>query len=242
MRCLTCGKRIHPQMQECPNCGAMIPVPETGGKSSAGKAPDSKSVLAPRQSSPPPFRRAQPPPLPDGDSGDELEDAERPSVPSTPAWTQYIVPIIIALWLAFRMFGPNIQRFLDGKPWEERESPAATAVAAPELRRVLMCEGVEQGQPVGARNRFSKSRDRAATVFTAWTGDSSMAKIQFNWRAPGGNVLAGSQQVENFPGARTTFMAYGELPLGEFTEAGSWSIEVKLNGEIVASQEFMIEQ
>ena len=61
MRCLTCSKRINPQMKECPNCGAMVPQPERpAGKpapsqpasspsKSSGKEFDWKSVLTPRE-------------------------------------------------------------------------------------------------------------------------------------------------------------------------------------------------
>lgn len=253
MRCLTCGKRVNLQMKECSNCGAMVPQPEKSAASAsspagefAGKEFDWKSVLAPRQAAAPAAERREPvkpqtfsaPPSEPAD--EESEPDTRPAAPPAPAWTRFVFPAIIILWFAFRTFAPEIKRFLGDVDEPGRDVPAESASGAPELGRIVLCERVEQGQPVGERNRFSKSKDKLATVFTVWSGSGDAAPVQINWRSPKGSLLAGSQKVIQLSPAGS-FAVVGELPLGEFSEPGAWSVDVALKGETLASSDFTVE-
>jgi hypothetical protein len=109
------------------------------------------------------------------------------------------------------------------------------------LRRLVLCERVEQNQPVGARDKFSRSKDKLASVFTAWEGGQGAESIQFNWNPPRGPALTGARNVVRLPGTQRNFLVVGELPVGEFTEAGPWRVEVLVEDEVVASYEFTVE-
>jgi hypothetical protein len=172
---------------------------------------------------------------------EEAAEGGRPAVPPAPAWTQYIVPLIFILWFAFRIFGPDIKRFLSGAPGEEPSVPTESAAPAPELRRLVMCESVAQGQPVGPRSSFSRSKDKLATAFTAWTGEPRPERIHFIWRSPKNKELTGTQKLIRLPAALGSFLLVGELPIGEFTEPGPWRIEVTVDDQTVASNEFSVE-
>jgi hypothetical protein len=254
MRCLTCGKRIYQNMKECPNCGAMVPPDESKGRSERTMA-DWKSKLASRQAGTQTFGGQPAPPLPDQHSsaspdfestfGSTLEEdatpEERPAPPPAPAWTRFIVPFMVILWIGIRMFGPNIQRFISGEPWNEEPVPSEATAAAPQLHQVLLCERVVNGQPFGPREKYSKAKDQQATVFTAWTGTAEASQFQVIWQPPQGKPISGTQTIIFAGNGTRQFFVLGELPLGEFTAAGRWSVQIMVNGNTVASSEFTVE-
>ena len=145
------------------------------------------------------------------------------------------------LWFAFRFLGPDIKRMITGNESDDRNVPAETAAQLPELRRLVLCDRVEQGQPVGERSKFSRSKDKLATLFTAWAGEPRGDVIQFTWRSPSDKELTGAHNLVRLPAAPQNFLVVGELPIGEFTEPGKWSVEVLVEDKTVSSYEFTVE-
>jgi len=236
MRCLTCGKRINPQMTECPNCGAMNPRPQMptkpAGPGGDGQTVDWKSVLSPRPSSAPPDV-AVPEPV-----GAEPGEQAKPVAP--PTWTQYIFPLILFIWIAYRMFGPEIRRFLSEPRQDQRGVTSEAPVAAPELQQLLLCSQVEAGQPLDVRDTFSMASDKQMTAFTTWGGLPGASRFEFNWHSPSGKVLTAQVKLYQPAGAERRFVVYSELPLGDFAALGIWRVDVLRNGESVASHDFSI--
>ena len=271
MRCMTCGKRIHLGMKECPNCGAMIPLPEPSARPGAGKTaapqPDWKSVIFPKTASSPPFGgEARPatrpataappeqnrefgfPPAesPDQRPGnfeiDEMAEAEeasesRPAAPSAPAWTRYIVPITIFLWIAFRMFGPELQRFLEEGTWpgrDEENPPAASAVATIKLQQFVLCDSVVEGKPSTFKANFSKAKDRQVVLWTKWLAEKEVPDaeraVEFVWYPPGGEPMSAKTSFAALAAPERGFIAVSELPLGEFSPPGRWRVEAQTSG------------
>lgn len=253
MRCVTCGKRIGPQLKECPNCGAMVTVPEglprteaqPGAAGLPGRAAaDWKTVLKPPGAPPPlgddsarrPSAPASHPAAEADESGAEAAEQEQPVAP--PAWTRFLVPGIFILWMAFRSFGPELRRIVTGEEQPERGVPAAAAL---ELRKLVLSDRLEGGNPVSVRDRFSRSTDRSIIALTAWTGTPGASEFEFHWRPPTGKVFAAPVKVLPAVSPGGPFAVLGELTLGEFIETGRWQVEVRLDGNPVAHAEFTIE-
>ncbi len=166
---------------------------------------------------------------------------DRPAAPPAPAWSRYIMPIMIFLWIGFRMFGPEIQRFITEGTWpsgDEENVPAASVESPFELEQFLLTDSVVDGKPGSVKTNFSKSKDRRMILWSKWLAKGAAPDaeapvperiVEFVWIPPDGKPMSGKTSFTLLTPPEHGFIAVAEMQLGEFSPTGQWRVEPRTN-------------